>query len=288
MYLFYFQVTSLARHPGGRIFASGQRYTGGGGQPAVICWDESRLDDQLRGPRVITSLSLGPEAGTGQGRVYEVTFCREGRSVAAVGGGEGGSWITVWEWKTGTRMAGGISHALPTLAVEFEPWAGGGLVACGVGHIRFFEYAEADSFRARRGKHAGRSPCSSFMSLGFVRTWCDRGGGGKEEEWRLLTGSQEGEILAWKDRTVLYRVKSHDGPVWDISVLSVDGRDMFATGGADGQVGMWRMQWATESAKVGVSSPFYMYIYIYILECALQTFGARAVGDSEHNKVREC
>lgn len=127
---------------------------------------------------------------------------------------------------------------------------GGGLVACGISHVRFLAYAEKGTLSIGRGKFAGRTPCTSYLSIAFARTWCVRPENAKEEEWRTLTGSQEGEIVVWKDRIVQYAVKGHSGPIWDMSVLRLDKRDHIATAGADGEVGLWMMLWGTESTKI--------------------------------------
>lgn len=136
------------------------------------------------------------------------------------------------------------------LADFSSPAQGGGLVACGIGHVRFLTYVQKGNLAIGKGKFAGKTPCTSYLSVAFARTWCVRPGNAKEEEWRTLTGSQEGDIVVWKDKTVQYVVKGHTGPIWDISVLRLDNRDIIATGGADGQVGLWRMLWGTESTRV--------------------------------------
>jgi len=54
------EVTCLTRHPNCRIFASGQRSASKGSLPGILCWDESRLDSSLRGPKIVSELVPGP------------------------------------------------------------------------------------------------------------------------------------------------------------------------------------------------------------------------------------
>lgn len=199
------EVTCVARHPNRHVFASGQR-----GEPIVCVWDDSKLDAQRRGGKIITRVR-----GESAGWVSALAFSPGGMMLAGVGGSDAsGYWLSIWDCWTGDKFASASAHSMPALDVGFDPGSGG-LVTCGVRHVKFWELkgvVEGHRVEGKKpegtlvphkGRFAGRASCTTMLCLDFASTdvkirVVEEGEEGKEKEvkehvemeWRTLIGEK--------------------------------------------------------------------------------------------------
>ena len=237
------EITALAMHPNGRIFASGET----GFKPRVFVWDAGSLEGDM--VKVIGSPMYMQERSVS---VAALQFSNDGKYLVGIGN-DNNHMARIWQWETGLMVFEGRSAQAPVRGISFlhEHHVSGtdscnyAFVSVGNKHVRFWTMSR----RQLSTKWNVDSNTSNFKYI--IHCVCHTPFG------VCVIGDSNGSILLYdqprKDplpgRSVedlpprgprgllIGKVdKAHAKGVTAISYNHVLNNGMFATGGGDGTV----------------------------------------------------
>jgi WD40 repeat protein len=202
-------ILSLAVHPDKALVATGQI----GKEPYICVWDSITTE-------TVSILQKGHDRG-----VSVVNFSGNGELLVSVGQDDH-NVLNVWKWKEGKIVATSRGHTDKVLDAQFNPHVRGGtaLVSCGVKHIKFWKLC-GNTLAPKKGIFGNVGELQTMLCLAF----------GSEDV--TYSGAMSGDVYKWKDRNLIQVISGHHkGAIHSISTCGAEG---FATGGADGSVGLW-------------------------------------------------
>eukprot|EP00164_Ancoracysta_twista_P003608 GFYU01004833.1.p1 GENE.GFYU01004833.1~~GFYU01004833.1.p1 ORF type:complete len:841 (-),score=277.23 GFYU01004833.1:156-2678(-) len=198
-------ITSIAMHPNGRLFATGQV----GRDPHVCVWDSETME-------MVALIKGGHKRN-----VLSVSFLGDDKLVSV--GCDDKYSIFVWDWKKQKMITTCAGAQKKTLFIEASP-DGKNFVAGGLKFINMYTLNGTRLTKAN-GIFGRKIGIQNVVSAAYDQT------GGK-----LYTGSGKGDIITWKGSKATGSVKAHTGPMHACHVT--DDGDLI-TGGKDGVVKVW-------------------------------------------------
>ncbi|GFN97686.1 echinoderm microtubule-associated protein-like 6 [Plakobranchus ocellatus] len=198
---------SLALHPDRTTVATGQI----GDAPYICVWDSATTD-------TISILKDGHKDG-----IAALGFDKEGNRLVSVGL-DAAATINVWDWRKGKIISTATAQVEKIFDVQFSPYKENTVVSAGVKHIAFWQLC-GNALTPKKGVFGKVGEIQTLLCLAF----------GPEDT--TYAGTLSGDVYVWKDFN-LERVISaaHDGPVY-----TLDMGEGFASGGKDGSVKLWDM-----------------------------------------------
>jgi WD40 repeat protein len=277
-------VLSLARHPSGILFASGQKSFLRRGAAAAACihiWDSSNLGTRSR------------LSGVHAFAIVSLAFSADGDRLISCGVDDMHT-IAIWDWKNKTLLVSAPSSPRALYGVTFlpppprrpqtaAPAADGASAAIVPDAAATRAASELISDTPGGGADANTGGGSAaYLGGGSAG---DTGGGGvrfavcgerelrfghalRGVRWRkaifgaraelqtlpclalntdgrLITGSRRGDVYVWQGPVVWRRLRGHSGSVHALSVCAQQARGAgFASGGADGKAILWSAAYA--------------------------------------------
>jgi microtubule-associated protein-like 6 len=266
-------VLSLAKHPAGILFASGQKAFLRKGAAAAACihvWDSSTLCTRAR------------LAGVHAFAIVSLAFSPDGSRIISCGIDDLHT-VAIWDWDKKTLLVAVPCSPRPLYDVTFLPpppqqtrgtaqapnGEGAGSAAAataplldtagGVGGdtgggpssentgggasvgVRFAVCGERElrfghALRGVRWRKAIFGAKAELQTLPCLALNTDG---------RLLTGSRRGDVYVWQGATVWRRLRGHAGSVHALNVCVEQARGAgFASGGADGKAILWSAAYA--------------------------------------------
>eukprot|EP00698_Gefionella_okellyi_P011914 TRINITY_DN3177_c0_g1_i1.p1 TRINITY_DN3177_c0_g1~~TRINITY_DN3177_c0_g1_i1.p1 ORF type:complete len:1137 (-),score=303.33 TRINITY_DN3177_c0_g1_i1:786-4136(-) len=198
-------ILSIAMHPDGDVFATGQL----GKDPMIYIWRASNCEP-------LKCLQHYHERG-----VSALAFSPDGKYLVSVGM-DNYNTIMVWDWEKGLRVSCERGGSDRLFMVGFTP-ASNTFASVGVKHMRYWTIATDGSLSYKKGIMGAKGTLQPIF--------CVSG----DSEGRFLTGTQNGEVYAWRASAVSDVYKSHDGAVF---AIYTDEQGVI-TGGKDGVLRLW-------------------------------------------------
>ena len=225
-------VSCIAPHPQGRIFASGQTGTKG-----LICvWDSQRQETRiLQGGRQRSLCQIASFEAAGSHGIAVMSFSARGAHLVSVSQNFEHE-LTLWDWRNGVALSvvkGTMNRTLAIACNRFPSASGASdcFVTCGVKHVRFWDVVQGQ-FVCRNADLASRGVMSIQLSCTFCKEYA-------------ITGNQEGHLYIWKDACLVTCLKdAHKGPVFALhtAVQMSEGNAVFCSAAGDGVVKLWTIR----------------------------------------------
>ncbi len=193
--------------------------------PTIMVWDSQTLE------------TLSILKGFHQRGVCALSFGLGNEPVVASVGLDDNNSVAIYDWKKGTLLADARGHSDRIFEIEFSP--AGGLVTCGVKHVKFWEWSGA-GLKGRAGTF-GKAPIQTMLCIAFS----SRGD--------CFTGALSGDVYQWSGGNCTQVIaKAHDGPTYAITAAP-QGRG-YLTAGKDGKIRVWddRFQATSRDIKLDV------------------------------------
>ena len=221
-------ISCVAPHPIGRLFASGQTGT----TPLICVWDSQRQEPRSFEGRTQRSLKqiVCFQATDAKG-ILVMSFAEQGTLLVTVSDNLEHS-LTVWDWQRRVVLSVVAGSMNATLAIasndlQSPPGEPQCLVTCGVKHVRFWGLV-AGKLIAKNADLSSKGVMSIQLSCTFSNGYA-------------ITGNQEGFLYMWKDARLVSTVKAHNAPVFVLHTAThlSDGNAVFCSGGGDGVIKLW-------------------------------------------------
>lgn len=184
---------------------------------AIFLWD-------VRAGRIMRSLPAHSDPVGG------VDFLRDGTMVVSCAGD---GLVRIWDAGTGQCLKTLVDEdRRPVTSVRFTPNGKYVLAWTLDGCVRLWDYVLGSCVKTYQG-HVNQS----YGLSGCVGTYMKGG-----EEAFVISGSEDGEIVAWDvtSKEVLWRGEGHRKPVMSVDFWrSADGRGLLVSGGLDRDIRVW-------------------------------------------------
>ena len=223
-------VSCIAPHPHGRLFASAQAGTTG-----LICvWDSQRqqpnpsISGYQRSLHQLAAFTASDASG-----VAAMSFSASGRELVTVSCNANHD-LTLWDWGAARALCVVKGSMNRTLAIACQHGGTRGcerFVTCGVRHVRFWQ-VEDGQLTCQKSDLSSRGVMTVQLSCTYSREYA-------------VTGNDHGFIYVWRDSRLVTTVRAHAGPVFALHTAaapSQDGDAVFCSAGGDGIVKLWAVQ----------------------------------------------
>eukprot|EP01063_Lacrimia_lanifica_P008975 TRINITY_DN1602_c0_g1_i1.p1 TRINITY_DN1602_c0_g1~~TRINITY_DN1602_c0_g1_i1.p1 ORF type:complete len:1770 (+),score=916.72 TRINITY_DN1602_c0_g1_i1:89-5398(+) len=166
-------------------------------------------------------------------------FNASGDKLATVGG-DPDYMLTVWNWELEQVILRFKAWGSEVFSVTFNPYDDGFLTTSGNGHIKFWEMAKTFTGLKLQGAIGKFGKTDIQDIIGYTEL----------PDGKVLSGSQQGDLLMWEGNLLKVEIKDaaggtcHDGPIEFVRLLEEDSpegpRRAFVSAGNDGYMKYWR------------------------------------------------
>ena len=213
------EVVSVARHPIGSIFATGEV----GRNPRIIVWSS----DDVKKPKAVLH-------GFFKKAVVSITFSRDGNLLAAVGADDDHS-VGVYRWASGTLLASFPGSTEKIVSINWSPFQDY-IVTLGVKHCYFWA---TDPFRRRKALMAGHGHIQTMLCCCFP---------GPDT---TVMGTQDGSVYMFRAYQLVTNVKRCHAVTHSCAAT----REVIVTGGKEGRVKFWSNDLGQCMKEVDIAHP---------------------------------
>lgn len=214
------EITCLARHPNGIIFASGEV----GRNPKILIWSSNSL-----------SRPIGVIQGYFKKAIVSATFSRDGSKLCAVDC-DVDHKIGLYDWKTGELISrcGGSPEKIVSIAWStFQDY----IVTMGVKHCKFWA---TDPLKGRKAVFSKRGTIQTALCCGFPAADT------------TVVGTQDGSLYLFRG----YQLGTNARHVHKVTQSIVATRDMLISAGSEGIVKFWTADLSMLLRSVTIEHPY--------------------------------
>ncbi|KAH0795247.1 cilia- and flagella-associated protein [Histomonas meleagridis] len=207
-------VNCIAVHPKGKYVAIGEI----GDNPSIYIY-------QFRNKKLYRILKGGTESA-----FTALNFSADGTMLASVGTYPDYT-LTIWDWEKETLLLRSKAFSQDVFRVTFSETLKGNLTTSGVGHIRFWEMAHTFTGLKLQGE------IGKFGNIEIS----DISGYSMFPDGKVLSGSENGNLLLWQDSIVKCEFRRSNGKSCHNGMIESvfhKGHDII-TGGKDGVIRVW-------------------------------------------------
>ena len=212
-------VTCLARHPNGLVFASGEA----GRNPKIIVWSANAVS------RPITVIQ-----GYFKKAIVSATFSRDGSQLAAVDC-DFDHKIGVYNWQTGELLSRCSGSPEKIVAIEWSPFQDY-MVTLGVKHCVFWS---PDPLKGRKAVFSKRGTIQTSLCCGFPAADT------------TVVGTQDGSLYLFRG----YQLATNARRVHKVAQSIVATRDTLISAGSEGVVKFWTADLSMLLRSVNITFP---------------------------------
>ena len=227
-------IGAITVHPSGEFFAVGERQLGGAPNVYIYRYSSPEGGGEPE-VKLVSVLNNGTERG-----FSDLRFSNDGELLATVGSMPD-YLLHIWDWRQEAVTLRAKAFSQEVFNVVFSPRFDGTLYTSGTGHIRFWKMASTFTGLKLQGE-IGRfgaielSDVSAFVEL---------------NDGKIISGSENGNLLLWDGGLVKVEIMRADGPCHDgmVEMLWQHGDDFIVSAGLDGYLRFW------DYAKLDVAEP---------------------------------
>ena len=212
-------IVSMARHPSGSIFATGEVAK----SPRILVWSA----EDMRGPLIVLQGML-------KRAVSSLTFSRDGHLLAAIGA-DIDFTLVLYRWQTGALLASSPVSRDKIVQVRWSPFQDY-VVTAGVKHLAFWSTEPLKSKAAvfsRRG-HVQTTLCVAFPAPDTT-----------------VVGTQDGSLYLFKG----YQLATNTRKCHEVTQSVTATVDMIISGGKEGIVKFWASDLSQCYREVAIGNP---------------------------------
>ena len=212
-------IVSMARHPSGSIFATGEVAK----SPRILVWSA----EDMRGPLIVLQGML-------KRAVSSLTFSRDGHLLAAIGA-DIDFTLVLYRWQTGALLASSPVSRDKIVQVRWSPFQDY-VVTAGVKHLAFWSTEPLKSKAAvfsRRG-HVQTTLCVAFPAPDTT-----------------VVGTQDGSLYLFRG----YQLATNTRKCHEVTQSVTATEDMIISGGKEGIVKFWASDLSQCYREVAIGNP---------------------------------